>query len=557
MANRRFDNTKLYIKRGAAATLAVRNPVLLPGELCYEMDTKKFKFGDGVTEWNSLAYASSGQSVVSVDEPTASDIDFDIGALWIQTSPPPGRLWYLADIDELDNAQWISCVTPGDLAGAGYGDMLTNIFATNPKAGSGYVDKAIAADKLAAVTTIGVSGDATGAVNSDLSGAATIPITLKSVGAPGTYTKVTTDAAGRVSNGTTLGEADVPDIHLAKVVDAGSAAGLDAGEAAGEVPIIGLGGTLSISVLPTLTSANITDLGSAATKDVGIQAGNVPLVGVDGKLPTSVLPPLSNHSHNYAVDTAADLVTLTDAIMGDIGIAQDTGSSYILVDDDPTVLADWIKITNGAEGVTSVNGQTGAVSLTTSEVTEGSNQYFTTQRAQTVVDDFFDGLTTDDLPEGTTNLYYTDERVRAVIDESGLVGEQGPPGQQGVPGPQGLPGEQGEQGPQGDPGVDGVDGAPGEQGPMGQSGVADAIPLTLIAADWSDSQQTITNAWVTSAAHGMIQLDQGVNAEQFDEFIAGKIIVSAQTDGSVTFKAFGAIPAMDIPVTLLLLEAAP
>ncbi|GHU79756.1 hypothetical protein AGMMS49992_32100 [Clostridia bacterium] len=240
------------------------------------------------------------------------------------------------------------------------------------------------------------------------------------------------------------------------------------------------------------------------------------------------------------------------------------------------------------------------------------------------------GVTTDDVPEGALNLYYTDERVQALLTDmdigpgeqgppgppgeqgpTGSTGKQGPPGQtgeqgppgppgeqgpqgipgkdgadgadgadgeqglqgvpgvpgaDGAPGPQGIPGvpgEPGEQGPPGEPGADGADGEPGppgepgEQGPMGQSGVADAIPLALMAANWSDGQQTITNAWVTSAAHGMIQLDQGVSADQFDAFIAGKIIVSAQTDGAVTFKAFGTIPAMDIPVTLLLLEAAP
>jgi len=52
--------------------------------------------------------------------------------------------------------------------------------------------------------TITVSGDATG------SGSTSIALTLTSVGTAGTYTKVTTDAKGRVTSGTTLSVGDLP-----------------------------------------------------------------------------------------------------------------------------------------------------------------------------------------------------------------------------------------------------------------------------------------------------------------------------------------------------------
>ena len=60
----------------------------------------------------------------------------------------------------------------------------------------------------------------------------------------------------------------------------------------------------------------------------------------------------------------------------------------------------------GGGAVDSVNGQTGVVVLSTTDIDEGSNLYYTTARFDT---DF--GLkTTSDLTEGT-NLYYTDARV--------------------------------------------------------------------------------------------------------------------------------------------------
>ena len=52
--------------------------------------------------------------------------------------------------------------------------------------------------------SITLSGDASG------SGTTAITVTLASVGTAGTYTKVTTDAKGRVTSGTTLGTGDLP-----------------------------------------------------------------------------------------------------------------------------------------------------------------------------------------------------------------------------------------------------------------------------------------------------------------------------------------------------------
>jgi hypothetical protein len=93
----------------------------------------------------------------------------------------------------------------------------------------------------------------------------------------------------------------------------------------------------------------------------------------------------------------------------------------VTVIDDPDLVQ--INITpasvNLTGAVNSVNGFTGVVSLTTTEIPEGSNEYFTNARADARVDlqtganldlSFAD---TDDLAEGPTNLYYTDARVDA------------------------------------------------------------------------------------------------------------------------------------------------
>jgi len=69
----------------------------------------------------------------------------------------------------------------------------------------------------------------------------------------------------------------------------------------------------------------------------------------------------------------------------------------------------WQKVDN-TDSVTSVNGFTGAVSLTTTNIAEGTNLYYT----QTRFDSAFAAKTTTNLTEGT-NLYFTDTRARAAI----------------------------------------------------------------------------------------------------------------------------------------------
>jgi hypothetical protein len=61
--------------------------------------------------------------------------------------------------------------------------------------------------------TITISGDASG------SGTTAISLTLASVGTAGTYAKVTTDAKGRVTSGTTLSATDIPTLTAAKISD--------------------------------------------------------------------------------------------------------------------------------------------------------------------------------------------------------------------------------------------------------------------------------------------------------------------------------------------------
>jgi hypothetical protein len=138
----------------------------------------------------------------------------------------------------------------------------------------------------------------------------------------------------------------------------------------------------------------LTGFGTAAEKDAGVPNG-VATLDSGGKVPVSELPSavlgaLSyqgtwNASTNtptlasgtgtkgyyYVVSVAGntDLDGITDWLIGDWAVYNGTV---------------WQKVDN-TDAVTSVNGQTGTVVLTTTNIAEGTNQYFTTARARSSV----------------------------------------------------------------------------------------------------------------------------------------------------------------------------
>ena len=54
--------TKIQLRRDTASDWTSTNPTMAAGEFGWESDTNKFKIGDGSTAWNSLGYASEGDT---------------------------------------------------------------------------------------------------------------------------------------------------------------------------------------------------------------------------------------------------------------------------------------------------------------------------------------------------------------------------------------------------------------------------------------------------------------------------------------------------------------
>jgi hypothetical protein len=63
---------QLQFRRGTASEWTIANPILAEGELGLELDSNKFKLGNGITRWNSLLYTST----FNVTKDISSDITY-------------------------------------------------------------------------------------------------------------------------------------------------------------------------------------------------------------------------------------------------------------------------------------------------------------------------------------------------------------------------------------------------------------------------------------------------------------------------------------------------
>ena len=166
----------------------------------------------------------------------------------------------------------------------------------------------------------------------------------------------------------------------------------------------------SISSMAPADVRTLLELGTAAQKNAGAAAGNVPLIGADGKLDTSIMPSLAI-TDIFDADSKAAMLALT-AQQGDVCRRTDEGKTYILAGNDPSVEADWKLLLMPECDVVSVNGKTGVVVLSTDNIAEGgTNLYWTQARFNSA----FAAKSTTDLAEGD-NLYYTEARAKAAAE---------------------------------------------------------------------------------------------------------------------------------------------
>lgn len=149
--------------------------------------------------------------------------------------------------------------------------------------------------------------------------------------------------------------------------------------AGGVTSVNGQSGDVTLSLPAAYTNSDADSRVSAGIDAVKGVANGLASLGSDGKLPSSQLPSLAITSTSVVNSQAAMLALSAEE--GDVAIRTDNGKTYLLAG-DPTVVGNWKEVTAGG-AVTSVNGQSGNVSLSSTDVSEGTNKYFTDSRART------------------------------------------------------------------------------------------------------------------------------------------------------------------------------
>jgi hypothetical protein len=143
-----------------------------------------------------------------------------------------------------------------------------------------------------------------------------------------------------------------------------------------------------------ITNTQVSGLGTASTRDAGV-ANGVATLDSGGKVPVSELPAavLGALSYQGTWDASTNTPTLTSSVgtKGYYYVVSVAGSTNLngitdwLVGDWAVYNGTaWQKVDN-TDAVTSVNGLTGAVVLTTTNIAEGTNEYFTTTKARNSV----------------------------------------------------------------------------------------------------------------------------------------------------------------------------
>lgn len=343
MATQTLKNVILQLRTGSATQWAASTRILAVGEPGVETDSGRIKIGDGTNLWSALPWSGAAIGKSSTN-----------GALTINGA---------------DVAVYVLPTATSDTLGGIKSASGTGKVTVDSATGTASVGNVVSADKLATARTISLSGDVTG--SGSFNGSANLAITTALAGqafTAGTYTKVTVNTKGIVTGVAQLSASDMP-------------GGISAGK--------------------------ISGLGTAATKNTGTASGNIPVLGSDGKLDTAVLPAIAI-TDTFTATSKADMLKLT-AQTGDVCVISTGGDkgSYILIKDDPTVAANWQLLTSPADAVTSVNGKTGVVTLTTANISEGSNLYWTQARFDTA----FATKNSTALKDGATIVHTTDTVV--------------------------------------------------------------------------------------------------------------------------------------------------
>lgn len=176
-----------------------------------------------------------------------------------------------------------------------------------------------------------------------------------------------------------------------------------------------------------LTSTSATLANYILSSEKGA-ANGVATLDSGGKIPSAQLPStVMDYRGNYNATTNSPSLVDGTGNAGDVYRVNVAGTQNFGSGSQTFAVGDWV-VYNGtiwekssnSNAVMSVNGLTGVVVLSTTDIAEGSNLYYTAARFNSA----FASKSTTDLTEGS-NLYYTDGRAQTAVASVGYLKADG------------------------------------------------------------------------------------------------------------------------------------
>ena len=293
MANR------IQLRRGGAQEWANSNPTLAQGELGIELDTGRFKIGDGVSAWNSLRYERPVESTSNTANTLVqrdADGNFAAGTITSTLIGNASTSTRLASTRQIQLS--------GDLQGSGVFDGSSN---------------------LNLVTTLELIS--------------TLPHYDGTAESSATYTKVTVDAQGRVKNAST--PSTLADYNLNGTVEGSSAQPYDLDlKSIADLTTTGMlsrtsaGNMQTRTITGTATRIQVNEgAGLNGNPTVDLVATAVTAADYNTASTTSVAGSETVNAGQYTVDTygritAAATIPIATATEGTLALAYNAGTTY-------------------------------------------------------------------------------------------------------------------------------------------------------------------------------------------------------------------------------------